>query len=71
MGKKADSVDGFTIVKECGGWTLTDPEGDYLQIDGFGGVSPNYRAAVEERRHRIQMDRDAEAAFAASIAARS
>lgn len=51
---KPDTIEGFTIEKFGNkGWTLTDPDGYHLQIDGFGGVSPTYRAAVEERRRRI------------------
>ena len=69
--KRADTVDGFTIKKDYGGWVLLAPEGDHLQIDGFGGVSPTSRAAVEDRRHRVQRAPDAEAAFQASVAARS
>ena len=53
-----DTIGGYTIKRDAAlkGWTLTDPDGDYLMIDGFGHVAPTYRAAVLERELRIEAD---------------
>lgn len=36
-----------------GAWTLTDPDGDHLQIGGQGGVSTTRGAAIDEGMRRI------------------
>lgn len=50
-----DTIGGYTIKRDAAlkGWTLTDPDGDYRMIDGFGHVAPTYRAAVLERELRL------------------
>lgn len=51
---------GYTVAKldsGCGpaegAWTLTDPDGDHLQIGGQGGVSTTRGAAIDEGMRRI------------------
>lgn len=64
-----DTIDGYTIRKDHGGWVLLDPDGAHLMIDRHGCVAPSYHAAVEERAQRIVADRKAEATFQARLAA--
>lgn len=36
------------------GWTLTDPDGAYLMIDGYGCVAPTQWEGVAEGLSRIE-----------------
>ncbi len=64
MGKGKDTVDGWTVAKHGSkGWTLTDPDGDHVQIGDHGGVAPTKTDAIAERAKRISADRAAEEAF--------
>ena len=60
--KTADTIDGYTVVKQAdafgkplkrGGWHLLDPEGDYLCIGDHGCTAPTKNAAIQERVRRL------------------
>ena len=47
---------GYSVEPWGRGWILRDPDGDSIQIEGHGGVSPTQWEAVAEGLRRIERE---------------